>query len=352
MKQHKSYIVCLLVGTLLAACTDAPLDNLPSEELVQLNLLPPTIEATPLTRTMPIDGITFPWEGRNHSTSGSGKYRYTDYSLALYVCNDGTYEPHASGYTNKLTTLRVTRDMEQNSTAYSWPSGLPSLRLDQNVDIYAYYPHDNNHVANPNVVPFTTHLQKDWMWATPVDLDKVSESNRTVQLSFQHAMTCIEVRLSTKYEGTINLHQITLSDTQHQLVANGTMDITNGTLNYTADQSSITITGNNTNNNQLPKSDGSSFFSYCFIMPEKSFNKDELSLSFVYDYVRPNSTQGRATYTIPTTFTDKNGQEQTITKLETGKKYVLNLVIDNTTSIYPLSQQIDEWTNVDVNLKI
>lgn len=351
MKQYKRDILCLLVGTLFAACSDAQLDNLPSEELVQLNLLPPTIEATPLTRTMPIDGTTFPWEGRDHSTSGSERYRSTDYSLALYVCNDGTYKPHARGYTNKLTTLRVTQDTEQNTTAYSWPSGLPSLRLDQNVDIYAYYPHDNNHVANPNVVPFTTHLQKDWMWATPVNLDQVSESNHTVQLQFQHAMTCIEVRLSTKYESTVELYKIILNDTQSSLVNNGTMNITNGSLTYTANQPSITIQGNNANKDLLPvHSEG--FYSYCFLMPEKSFNEGELSLSFVYDYVDPNFTHGRATYTIPTTFTDGNGQEQTITKLKTGKKYVLNLVIDNATSIYPLSQQIDEWTTVDVNLKI
>lgn len=347
MKQHKSYIVCLLVGTLLASCADSPLDNLPSEELVQLNLLPPTIEATPLTRTMPIDGTTFPWEGRNHSTSGSGRYLYTDYSLALYVCNDGTYVPHANGYTNKLTTLRVTRDMEQYTTAYSWSSGLPSLRLNQNVDIYAYYPHDNNHVANPDVVPFTTYLQKDWMWATPINLDQVSESNRTVQLSFKHAMTCIEVRLSTKYKSTVELYKIILNDTKSTLVNTGTMDITNGSLTYTADQSSITIQGNNANKDLLPVYN-EGYYSYCFLMPEKSFNEGELSLSFVYDYVYPNFTQGRATYTIPTSFADGH----TVTKLETGKKYVLNLVIDNTSSIYPLSQQIDEWTTVDVNLKI
>lgn len=346
MKQHKIYIVCLLVGTLLAACTDAPLDNLPSEELVQLNLLPPTIEATPLTRTMPIDGTSFPWEGRNHASGYS-----TNYSVAMFICDKGSYNPHMAGYNNLLNVLHSS--YYTNTHYQQWQTQISS-RLEKGIDIYAYYPRVAQEGLTPETIPFTTTDQHDWMWANPVPIDKVGPDNRTVQLQFQHAMTCIEVRLSTKYEGTINLHQITLSDVQNQLVAKGTMDITNGHLNYTADQSSITITGNNDNNNQLPKTgaDGSSYFSYCFIMPEKSFNEDDLRLSFVYDYVRPNSTPGRATYTIPTTFTDKNGQEQTITKLETGKKYVLNLVIDNATSIYPLSQQIDEWATVDVNLKI
>lgn len=352
MKQHKSYIVCLLVGTLFAACTDAPLDNLPSKELVQLNLLPPTIEATPLTRTMPIDGTTFPWQLRSHA-SGYG----TDYSVAMFICDKGTYNPHMAGYNNLLNVLRSSFNINTNSSNQQWLTQISS-RLEKDIDIYAYYPRVAQEGLTPETIPFTTTDQYDWMWADPVTINKVGQDNRTVSLIFKHAMTCIEVRLSTKYEGTINLHQITLSDTQNQLVANGTMNITNGTLNCTADQSSITITGDNTNNNQLPKTeaDGSSYFSYCFIMPQKEIAKDQLTLSFVYDRSAtwPNpSTEGRATYTIPTTFTDESGQTQTITKLETGKKYVLNLVINNATSIYPLSQRIDaSWDTVDVNLKI
>lgn len=349
MKQYKRDIVCLLVGTLFAACSDAQLDNLPSEEFVQLNLLPPTIEATPLTRTMPIDGTTFPWQLRSHA-SGYG----SDYSVAMFICDKGTYNPHMAGYNNLENVLRSYFNINTNTHYQQWLTSISS-RLEKDIDIYAYYPRVAQEGLTPETIPFTTKDQYDWMWATPVYLHQVSESNRTVQLQFQHAMTCIEVRLSTKYKGTINLHQITLSDAQNQLVAKGTMDITNGTLNYTADQSSITITGDNTNNNQLPQADGSSFFSYCFIMPEKEIAKDQLTLSFVYDCSATwpyTSTEGRATYTIPTTFTDGNGQEQTITKLKTEKKYVLNLVIDNATSIYPLSQQIDEWTTVDVNLKI
>lgn len=347
MKQHKSYITCLLVGTLLASCADSPLDNLPSEELVQLNLLPPTIEATPLTRTMPIDGTTFPWEGRNHEEGIA-----SNYAIAMFVCDLGTDTPHMAGSNNFLNALRS--EYRNGIHSQKWQSTI-SVRLGKSIDLYAYYPRVDKANIALTAIPFTTTEQSDWMWANSVRQESVSQENSPIQLTFQHAMTCIEVRLSTKYEGTINLHQITLSDAKNQLVANGTMDIKNHSLSYTANQSSITITGNNTNNNQLPKADGSSFFSYCFIMPEKEMAENQLTLSFVYDrsatYPYP-STPGRAIYTIPTTFTDGNGQEQTITKLKTGKKYVLNLVIDNTSSIYSLSQQIDEWTIVDVNLKI
>ena len=49
---------------------------------------------------------------------------------------------------------------------------------------------------------------------------------------------------------------------------------------------------------------------------------------------------------------DGDGNDITVTKFETGKRYILNLLIDNTTLIYPLNFVVDDWTGVDVNLKI
>lgn len=169
-------------------------------------------------------------------------------------------------------------------------------------------------------------------------------------------MTCIEVRLSTKYNSSIDLYTITLTDTQQKLVASGTMDIRNGSLSYTANQSKITITSSN-GVELLPihQDDNSVYRSFCFIMPEKEFSANDLKLSFIYDKHNINGwhqTPGRIDFTIPTTFTNSEGNLVSVTKFETGKRYILNLMIDNTDLIVPLDFVVDDWVTNDVNLKI
>ena len=83
-------------------------------------------------------------------------------------------------------------------------------------------------------------------------------------------------------------------------------------------------------------------------MPEKEFSAGDLKLTFRYD----GGTYGRADFTIPTTFTNSEGNEVSVTKFETGKRYILNLMIDNTDLIVPLSFVKDDWVTNDVNLKI
>ena len=84
-------------------------------------------------------------------------------------------------------------------------------------------------------------------------------------------------------------------------------------------------------------------------MPEKDFSFGDLKLTFVYDKRGGN---GRADFTIPTTFVDSGGNSIAVTKFETAKRYILNLMIDNTDMIVPLSFVQDNWTTVDVDLKI
>ena len=224
-----------------------------------------------------------------------------------------------------------------------------SMRLGRSVDIYTYYPYVAN-VDNPEAVPFTTTEQKDWMWATPKTIDNISEGSEDNKLKpvFHHAMTCIEVRLSTLYEGTVNLNSITLSDAKSQLTSGGTMNITNGSLTYIADQPSITIKGNNYNSDLLPTT-GDGTLSYCFLMPEKEFEAGDLSMTFYFDAAK---TPGRTVFTVPTRFKNSEGNTVDVTKLETGKKYVLNLVIDNALTIRPISCSKEDWATVDVDLKI
>ena len=194
------------------------------------------------------------------------------------------------------------------------------------------------------------------MWADPVTINNVSTENKTVPLKFHHAMTCIEVRLSTKYTSSIDLYQITLTDAQKKLVSSGTMDIRDGSLTYTPNQQKITITSRDGVERIPVYNDvNSSYRSFCFIMPEKEFSEGDLKLTFFYDrsstWPYP-SVQSRADFTIPTTFTNSEGNEVSVTKFETGKRYILNLMIDNTDLIVPLSFVKDDWVTNDVNLKI
>ena len=176
-------------------------------------------------------------------------------------------------------------------------------------------------------------------------------------MKFHHAMSCIEVRLSTLYASAIHLRSITLTDAQSKLVASGTMDLRDGSLTYTADQSKITISAvNGAEALPMHHDDNSSYRSFCFIMPEKEFSADDLKLTFIYNQQDINNRwqqiAGRADFTIPTTFSDSDGNTISVSKLETGKRYILNLMIDNTDLIVPLRFVTDDWVTNDVNLKI
>ena len=189
------------------------------------------------------------------------------------------------------------------------------------------------------------------MWAEPVTINNVSTENKTVPLKFHHAMTCIEVRLSTLYTSSIDLVYARIDDKKSKLTAGGTMDLTdNGKLTYTANKKQITLSHASVPV-RLPfhKADNSSYRSFCFIMPEKEFEAGDLRLWFTYDKQTGN---GRADFIIPTTFKDKNGADITVTKFETGRRYIFNLVIDNTDLIVPLDFVVDDWVTNDVNLKI
>ena len=91
-------------------------------------------------------------------------------------------------------------------------------------------------------------------------------------------------------------------------------------------------------------------------MPEKEFSADDLKLTFIYNQQDINNRwqqiAGRADFTIPTTFSDSDGNTISVSKLETGKRYILNLMIDNTDLIVPLRFVTDDWVTNDVNLKI
>ena len=349
----REYYILILALLALTACSDKQNDE-PSD-LVSLDLLTPVIVAESDSRARPIEGTFFPYLHTTTYSKLPNTDYYVDHSISFYICEKRTFIPHINGSNNRLTYLRNYYSYRSDSYSFSWPSGTPQARIGHDIDIYAYYPRVNE-TFDPDAVPFTTNSQIDWMWADPVTINNVSTENKTVPLKFHHAMTCIEVRLSTRYTSSIDLYQIKLSDAQSKLVSLGTINITNGSLNYNSSQPSITISGNNyTNRLPVHRDDNNSYLSYSFIMPEKEFSEGDLKLTFIYDRQNDNGwhqTPGRADFIIPTTFTNSEGNSASVTKFETGKRYILNLMIDNTDLIVPLSFVTDDWVTNDVNLKI
>lgn len=332
----------------LVSCSGIDIGDM-KDDYVTLCLNTPRIAADTDTKSMPIDGEFFPWQSRTHAVQ-TGNTPYTDYSVGLWICDGGTLEPHMPEHKNNSLVIRAQHNVINGKNTWVWLKSnatySPSVRLGKSIDIHAYHPFVTTDSFTPKNVPFTTTEQKDWMWA---DVTINNDENHSVDFKFYHAMTCLEIRLSTLFTSSIKLTNITLSDVKGKLCSAGNMNIKDGSLTYTEDQQSLTIKGNNKNDNLIPlhSNDNSSYQSFCFLMPEKSFEENDLTLSFKF-----NNISGRATYTIPSTFTDSNGSENTINTFKTGKKYILNLVVNNELLITPLSFEQVEWTSTDINLII
>ena len=341
------YILLILV---LGACSEDFHED--ARDMVALQLQTPVIVTEGATRCRPIEGTTFSYLNTLTYGSDPNTSYSTSYNLSFYVCDQGTFQPHIAGSNNKKTTLNAYYNANIKQESFNWSETL-NLRIGKNVDIYAYYPYVAGDF-DPTAIPFTTNGQIDWMWAEKQTLENVSVDNRTIDVTFHHAMTCLEVRLSTQFNSTIDLYYITLSDKQNQLVASGTMDITNnGTLTCTTYTDKIIIFANG-GSERLPihQDDNKAYRSFCFIMPEKSFEADDLKLTFNFDRYSTNGTTqtptaGRVVYTIPTSFSN-----QEVKKFENRKRYILNLMIDNTDLIVPFERKVDNWTSQDIDIKI
>jgi len=329
--------------------------------IVEIELMAPSISVrTMTTRSMPVEGTTFPWQPRNYNPRATA-YQYP---ISLWICEKGTYSPHQKGYCNKCMVYipsSVAENTHWCEEDYRYVvKSLPAY-MRKSIDVYAYYPYQgigDLEKYTPENIPFTTEDQKDWMWADKITLDDIapdSPDNR-LAFTFHHAMTCLEVRLSTLYDGEITLNHITLSDAKEKLVGSGTMDIRNGALAYTADRAELTIKADNFENdefniyqNLLPtKGEGSR--SYCFLMPQKDFDAGELTMTFFFD---ADEKPCRVSFVVPNSFKDAaTGVETDVAVLETGKRYIMNLVIDNGLKITPVKFSKEDWTTVDVDLKL
>ncbi len=155
---------------------------------------------------------------------------FSSSTIGVYVDDDaGVYSP-ATNSTASVTT---------GSSSPVTPS--PSIYINADATVYAYYPATS--LTSPvstsplaiSVVSsddFDATGQMDYLWATPVD---VSKSDRTVDLTFQHALSKVvfSIALGSNYAGTGELTNITLTATGSSyefLSGSGTMAIVDGTV--------------------------------------------------------------------------------------------------------------------------
>lgn len=276
------------------------------------------------------------------------------YPFAFWICNHeetpAAFTPHMSHYGNLQATLNVTAQTEtQNYEIWSYgPNRVSTLgvRESSSVDIYAYYPYVDD-VTDPTQVPFTSG-QEDWMWAEPAYLTTTQtaagvEEPIIVPLRFQHAMTCIEMRIKTLYTGSVTLTSLTLTDKTDlsRLCSEGTFSAVDGTVTRTETGNTLTIT---------PRSSiGTTFSKFYLIFPEvANYSDGEFELSFVF-----NNIAAQTVFPLPAKMTGSDGGEVTIDGFETGTKYIYELTLDNTMHFEAIGTEtnwVSEPVEIDLDL--
>lgn len=291
-------------------------------------------------------------EAVNGNSFGPGTWQMS-FWICVHEDDDPPTEfaPHMAHYQNLLATLDVSAATETQNVNI-WYYGANNVRVlgvreNADVDIYAYYPYVAN-VTDITAVPFTSG-QDDWMWAKPVELTAVQTAQNVtepvkVPLLFSHIMTCIEVRMKTKYVGSVKLTSMTLSDTKqmNRLCSKGTYNATNGAVNPTDFGNSLTIT---------PElSIGTTPTSIYLMFPKvEGYQDNDFELSFVF-----NGIDAQTTFSLPVRMTDSKGNEINIDGFNTGVKYIYELTLDNTMHFQPVGIDSD-WSvakQVEINLDL
>ena len=187
--------------------------------------------------------VTANIEGNDISTR-SVVERFSSSDIGVYVDDDaGVYGP-AENSTASVTT---------GSSDLVAPS--PSIYINADATVYAFYPAST--LSNPvSTSPlaiavvssddFEATDQDDYLWATPVN---VSKSDRTVGLTFQHALSKVifSITLGNNYAGSGNLTGITLTAANSSyefLAGNGEMAIANGAVSGLTSTATLEYHGN------------------------------------------------------------------------------------------------------------
>lgn len=287
------------------------------------------------TKTPGVSGSKFLFDSYRYNTS-NGR---SEYNFAVWICDRGTSRQHMAGLANMSCMYYAYQD---DSKSYlNVPASY--MKSKTPIDVIAYYPRISNN-SDPHSVAFDTKNQYDWMcYFHSYDAAETDVDNLPVAINFRHIMTCVEVWIKCKYSTQASVSKITLYDKtgEKTLVASGIFDAETGALSNLSMTNSITITGNNTGNNQL--SEGS-WQKYSFIMPEYTgFTGTNLAFKFTFN----SDVEGRKEYVLSNTLTDADVQPVVIDGFETGKRYIYELSLDNTLLIEPLRMYEQQWVTVE-----
>lgn len=355
----RRHTIALRRGALLSllllagACTKEPTaERLPGDtETVRLNPSAYIVAGTRMQSRAAISGGKFPSDGKR-------------YPIGMWVCKHEEtptkFEPAMDGYGNLLASLGVEavgenewRDLWKytfSGTLDGTTHDILSVQRYEPVDIYAYYPRqtDNGDTPfDPTAVPFTTG-ETDWMWAAPVKNGIAVDGKSTIDapLHFSHAMTCLRVKIRCKYDGSVKLTSLTLTDSEGRLYKAGSMDIVEHKLSLNdADKTGkLALTYSD---NTLVKT----YKVFDIIMPPVGDYEDgQFELSFVF-----NDIAAQTSFKIPNTIPkDPNVPDiiETITAFEAGKRYMYSLTLDNRMKFEPIGID-DEWITVpDIELEL
>ena len=331
----KIMAACVLTA-LLSLAVSCENDSAVSSDgmTVDLTFSNPSIRASVDSKGS-IDGNNFP-------------YSHTAYEIGLWLMHPGSdVIPQIEGFDN-LKAEYLFADGVNRWTYYPFGTGVgqtgeSSLHIlkDKAVDIYAYHPwvEGSDDITK---IAFVSG-EDDWMTAVPIRLDEdetSTELSRT--LEFRHLMTCIEVRIQCRYEGSISLTSMTLTDTEGRLVASGTFDCT-------AEDVSDAVTGSKGNIIKVePKRSlrGGYWVSTYIMMPPVyglDLASNEMKLSFVF-----NNIAAETEFYLPSTM--KNSSVP-VTEFERGYKYIYELKLDNTMDFRPVGIE-KQWQTQTITLPI
>lgn len=319
---------------LLASCERQSSDNR-QEDTVLLMFSEPSIRHGVDSKAS-IDGDNFP-------------YSHSAYPIGLWLMmTDDHVTPQIPGFDN-LKAEYLFADGVNRWDYYPFGPDKPaeqSLKIlkEEPLDIYAYYPWVSG-ADDLTAIPFLSG-EDDWMTALPVRLSaEDTKSEVQTRLDFRHLMTCIEVRINCRYDGSITLTSMTLSDSKSRLVPSGTFDCTEEDLSKAvecdASTSSLTVS---------PRRNLRSgyWISAYFIMPaveNLELEEGEMKISFVF-----NNIPGETEFLLPAKM-KVGAAEQTVTEFKQGYKYIYSLMLDNTMDFIPVGVEKD-WTTEEILLPI
>lgn len=336
MQLYLKYILPIILSLTAVSCSDSPeAPPVNEEELIRLELNPVIAANAETTRTA---------VNSKNGQLAKGTYKFGVF-IYRFKDNDPTKEhnPHNKSLINFLAEYTVNdKNSSWQYTIDEYVYDFLAVQSGIPYDVYAYFPYTDE-ASDPENIPFDSSKAEDWLVCDKVlvSADQTSDTNGkiTVPLNFTHLMTCIEVNVRTKYNTNPYIKSATLSDSKSRIGMKGRINLLKDTIKVDDKADKIEQTYGNlylTTTNQP----------FQFIFPAiEGVNIGDLKFTLTYQKRFDNDKRVYTSeYTLPLTFTDG----KTVTKLESGKKHVYNLVLDHVFTFEGMAiEEEGEWKTED-----